>query len=144
MFSNLTADESLNRRADVLSQDMYAQGGYTDDYLNLFGASNDFEKGGYSYAKGGYASPMYNSYADGGQSYPGDNPDPGPYNINNSNNPYDGTKDVYTITDGGTHEESPTGGTTISHDPDGTPNKAEEGEVVAELANGQFVFTNRF
>jgi hypothetical protein len=118
MFSNLTADESLNRRADVLSQDMYADGGYTDEYLNLFGL--------------------------GGQSYPGDNPDPGPYNINNSNNPYEGIRDVYTITDGGTHEESPTGGTTISVDSDGTPNKAEEGEVIAELPSGQFVFTNRF
>jgi hypothetical protein len=134
MFSNLTADESLNRRADILSSDMYAKGGYTNEYLDLFGMGGKTE----GYAKGGY------TYANGGQSYPGDNPDPGPYNINNSNNPYGGTKDVYSITGGGTHEESPTGGTTISHDPDGTPNKAEEGEVVAELANGQFVFTNRF
>lgn len=40
---------------------------------------------------------------------------------------------------GGTHEQNPQNGVTIS-----PGNKAEEGEVVVDLNGGQFVFTNRF
>lgn len=48
--------------------------------------------------------------------------------------------ETYQATMGGTHEQDPMGGTTISYSPDGTPNKIEEGEYVV----GDFVFTDRF
>tara|TARA_R110000744_G_scaffold31320_1_gene73682 strand:- start:1477 stop:2268 length:792 start_codon:yes stop_codon:yes gene_type:complete len=48
------------------------------------------------------------------------------------------------IENGGTHEENPNGGALIGHDEEGTPNLAEEGEIVVDLPSGQFVFTDRF
>jgi len=47
---------------------------------------------------------------------------------------------TYYATMGGTHEQDPLGGTTISHNANGVPNKIEEGEYVV----GDFVFSNRF
>jgi len=47
---------------------------------------------------------------------------------------------TYHATMGGTHDQDPLGGTTISYSPQGVPNKIEEGEYVV----GDFVFTNRF
>ncbi len=45
--------------------------------------------------------------------------------------------------EGQTHEQSPTGGETISYDSQGVPNKAQEGEVVVNFDNGdEFVFSN--
>lgn len=49
------------------------------------------------------------------------------------------TGEPYTIDVGGSHEQNPQNGVTIS-----PGNKAEEGEVIVDLPKGQFVFTDRF
>lgn len=53
-------------------------------------------------------------------------------------------QDIMSVNVGGTHEENPQDGVTFGYDQNGTPNKAEEGEVIVDLPSGQFVFTSRF